>query len=614
MRNVHAAVVVVISGLTLAACRPTADFTPKSSGSLGLTSDDRTLFVADSDHDRVTVIDTATDRVLAQVPVGRAPERIFVGPEDRIYVTNRGDRTVMRIDRDRLSVAAVGRVGAEPVGISMASDGRLLVANSASGTLSVLDARTLAAEDEIVLGGTPWAVTALPDGVRAYVTDLVSAQVSVVDLEGGAIDRSVVLEHPEVQECQNAWAPTREPAQPADVVLSPEGDRAYVAHVLSRTGLDGFGNATLSLAVAPSVSTLATGDDALVTAEPTSTVPADIPSPLLVATDDETCLAMGEAMDAPSSLVVDATGDWIYVADHNSEALAIVSARGDRSLGFVDPAHGIADLVRVGARPTGLAVRGDLSAAYVHDAFDYDVAVIERVNGRLSVTRRIRFADSDLDPAVDRGRRLFYSAADPRMTQPELGGVSCSSCHPDGRSDGLSWSLPGATVGPWDAPELGGRNTPALWGVAQTAPYQWDGAVQDLPSYSHMMVSWMGGRGLAAGDARDLVAYMQSVPAPDNPNVDTGAADVLDHGRTVFESTCASCHGGAALTDHEAYEVGGVRVDTPSLRGVFATPPYLHDGSARTLRDAILHAPVHEAAAGLSTGDLEAVEAYVRTF
>jgi len=50
--------------------------------------------------------------------------------------------------------------------------------------------------------------------------------------------------------------------------------------------------------------------------------------------------------------------------------------------------------------------------------------------------------------------------------------------------------------------------------------------------------------------------------------------------------------------------------DTPTLRGIFATPPYFHDGSAETLRDAVDRLP---AAKGLSDGDKAALVEYVKT-
>jgi cytochrome c peroxidase len=50
--------------------------------------------------------------------------------------------------------------------------------------------------------------------------------------------------------------------------------------------------------------------------------------------------------------------------------------------------------------------------------------------------------------------------------------------------------------------------------------------------------------------------------------------------------------------------------DTPTLRGIFATAPYFHDGSAATLRDAVDRVPM---SAGLSDADKSALVEYLKT-
>ena len=50
--------------------------------------------------------------------------------------------------------------------------------------------------------------------------------------------------------------------------------------------------------------------------------------------------------------------------------------------------------------------------------------------------------------------------------------------------------------------------------------------------------------------------------------------------------------------------------DTPTLRGIFATAPYFHDGSAATLGDVVDRLP---AAAMLSADDKAALVEYLKT-
>ena len=603
--------------------------TPRSSGSVAVSNDDALLFVVDADHDLLVVIDTKTRSVLRQTPVGRQPERVMVAPDGAVFVSSRGARTVSRLSKGGEVVEATATVGAEPVGLALSADqSQLLVANSRSGTVSMLDAKTLQVRREVEVGGQPWAVTAAPDGRRVYVSDFTNGAVRVADLDrGGQV--SLTLEQPAEAECAFGTVATRTPNQAADVVLSPEGDRVYVAHVQSRTGqLGAMVQNSLRLAVAPALSTIETSSDtvrrdvarntnALINGGAAPEV--DFPAAFLSTNLDEGCneTRVNSGMDAPSSLVVDGRGEWIFVADHNSNSVAVVSATGRVDERYRVPARGISDVVRVGARPTGIAVAGDLRTAWVHNALDYTVSVVETVDGALTETHVIPFGRSTLPAEVERGRRLFYSAVDARMTEPEFGGVSCSSCHPNGGADGLSWVLPEQDLNPWQTQRtLPARNTPPLWGVTTTAPYHWDGALADLPAFSTRMVTQMGGRGVSRSDVTDLSAYMGTVSPPDNPASGRLAPGLVARGEALFAERCESCHKGAALTDGLAHQtLSAVSMDTPSLRGVFATAPYLHDGTAQSLRQVITtrSSLAQHDQRGLSPADLEALEAFVTT-
>ncbi|MFW5878485.1 MAG: c-type cytochrome, partial [Myxococcota bacterium] len=232
--------------------------------------------------------------------------------------------------------------------------------------------------------------------------------------------------------------------------------------------------------------------------------------------------------------------------------------------------------------------------------------------------RRIPFGSATLEEDVERGRRLFYSAVDPRVTEPALGGVSCSICHPDGRTDGLTWILPEGVHDMWtERSPLAARSTPALWGVGDTAPYLREGSLEDLPSTSNAMVDNMGGLGLSAFEAADVAAYLQTIETPDNPYREQSPSGLVSQGVEVFEQRCSGCHAGDVFTDGRLHRLGsGIEVVTPSLRGVFASPPYFHDGSARGLTHVLEQHGVRVSSSlqdRLTTEDKEALEAYLRT-
>jgi CxxC motif-containing protein (DUF1111 family) len=114
-------------------------------------------------------------------------------------------------------------------------------------------------------------------------------------------------------------------------------------------------------------------------------------------------------------------------------------------------------------------------------------------------------------------------------------------------------------------------------------------------------------REISKSDVLDLAAYVRGLPPPQTPPSHEGA--------DLFErALCAKCHrpvsGVATVADHSVqvraytdllvHEMGNGRHEgdqdsrtefrTPPLWGNASTgPPYLHDGSAASLEDAILH-------------------------
>ncbi len=199
-------------------------------------------------------------------------------------------------------------------------------------------------------------------------------------------------------------------------------------------------------------------------------------------------------------------------------------------------------------------------------------------NATWRLSDRIGVAAPSLDLEVHFGRDRFYDAVDEAISG-DGAGVSCATCHFDSRNDGLSWVTT----------SVEGRQTPSLRGVvSETVPVSWVESVPTVLEEVHITTqSRMGGTGVTDGDASAIAAFIDSTPEIDLPL--RGSDDpAIERGRAIFfrpEVACATCHYGAQLTDQLSHEMYGLdAVDTPSLVGVAATPPYLHDGSEPDLR------------------------------
>lgn len=145
----------------LCACKK-APATPPWASSMAVSHDRKLIYATDPDNDLVVVFKARTEDKLAQVKVGRDPERIALGSDGTIYVSNRGSRSVSVIRRQEWRESARIPVGLEPVGLAVSPDNHFLyVVNSTSiedpenGTLVAIDLRTHQQHWALAIGPEP---------------------------------------------------------------------------------------------------------------------------------------------------------------------------------------------------------------------------------------------------------------------------------------------------------------------------------------------------------------------------------------------------------------------------------------------------------------------------
>lgn len=219
------------------------------------------------------------------------------------------------------------------------------------------------------------------------------------------------------------------------------------------------------------------------------------------------------------------------------------------------------------------------------------------------------------------GELLFHSP-DLFGTLARRSGLSCQACHINGTTNpdlfiaGLSVRPGGldVTSGRFNPTAEDGhfnpRDIPSLRGVRLTAPYGRDGGFATLADLvRHVIVTEFAGAEPEPLMVDALVAHLERLEflpapavAPDGGLVET-APEAARRGEALFfrpfatrpDLACAVCHIPAThFTDHRRHDVGtGGLFDTPSLRNLTETPPYLHDGRAATLAKVIDHFAVH---------------------
>jgi len=126
-------------------------------------------------------------------------------------------------------------------------------------------------------------------------------------------------------------------------------------------------------------------------------------------------------------------------------------------------------------------------------------------------------------------------------------------------------------------------------------------------------------------DAKAIDEYMKSLQPVRSPHLVGGKmSEAQERGEMIFEEAkCSHCHTGKYLTDMKSHNVGSgldeykdFAFDTPTLKEVWRTAPYLYDGRARTIFEMLKKFNTqnkHGITSKLSDDDLRDLEAYVLT-
>ena len=180
------------------------------------------LVILNKSDNTASILDAKTGAERATVPVGKAPHEVEVLADGKTAaVSNYGTReaagrSLTLIDIEKGSALATVDLpeGARPHGLRALSDGRLLVTAEGLKELFVVDpkARTVAAR--IPTGKeVSHMVAAAPDGKRAYVANIGSGSVTVVDLVQAKAIKEI---------------PTGEGAE--GIAITPDGGEVWVTN------------------------------------------------------------------------------------------------------------------------------------------------------------------------------------------------------------------------------------------------------------------------------------------------------------------------------------------------------------------------------------------------
>jgi YVTN family beta-propeller protein len=567
---------------------------------LDLTPDGRLLAVANTDSGTVSLVDVRDRKKLVEIPVGDHPEGVtWVSNGTKLLVTVYGDNVVKVIDPVERKVIATIRVAGEPYGIVASPNGRsAYVSHDYPGLVSEIDLRTMTVRRTIPTGPACRGIALSPDEKRVYATEFFTGRLHAIDLAAGNVIDS--------------WHGIETDNLARNVVVHPTLPKAYLAHLRSRTSVFSARGS-----IEPELSIVDIGE-----------------------TNTSAKRRTGIALDTFNGVYVMAN-PWESAISPDGEILYVVYAgSNDASAIRLLPEYPYVRRttlpVQVGKHPRAVRVSPEGSEVYIYNTLDYAVGVYSPDLR----TRKATIAVCEPTKTAEwrRGKELFVSAVQP------MGGtkwISCSTCHPDGLSDGRVWQNP-----------EGPRRTPHLFGLAHTHPLHWSADRDEVQDFEYTIRGkLMQGRGLYSGSmkgnelaqvmtgkSKDLDAmalYANSFESKLSPHIPAPGklSAEAERGKAIFfsaESKCATCHSGPYYTDSsrakpfKLHDVGtgggegeklGPAFDTPTLIAVYRMGPYLHDGRAKTLEDVITKNPgdKHGKTSHLKPSDVSDLVAFLKS-
>jgi DNA-binding beta-propeller fold protein YncE len=649
------------------------------SGPTTVSSNGSLIYVVHPDADTVSAIDPVTRSIVFETLLASAPPSM--DPATEVYAPNVMPRavaldplgTTLYVTGERSGIvyaldpttgqrkASSAPACAEPVGILVDEAGEnVFVACSNDDAIVELRTSDLSQVTRVACPRKPWALSWESDGKTLLATHLLGAGLTptppnppgVSVFATAPLALTTTWSIPDVAVGSDPTVPNGEVRGIYDAVLRPGTSELWVVHAMLASStpepmLD------FQTTVFPAVSILdSTGTrTALLTVTAADGGPSEGGSGVGGAFED--------IVSGPQSLTFSPDGRFAFVVDANSEDVLVIDARQRAEAQLVRPLPG--------HWPVG-AVWSPDGKLYVMERNTEELVVIDVTEGPededasvgtgLSVVvegSAIPTLRHDPMPALYRtGQQIFNSANSDDLPITQNHWIGCATCHIEQRTDAITWRF---SVGPRDTPSNAG-------GMIGTGFLLHTADRRQVTDYWRTIDEEQGGEFSLNPVQTPLLEAIQAyvdhaIPVPVPPTTD--AALVLQ-GKDLFSGPlgCTHCHSGPLRTDSGngnpnldlsgpvvATETpGGVLLhdvgtcntgvfpdvphadmdgdqraaclfDTPALRGLWDSAPYMHDGSAPTLDAAVGTMLVAAAKIGgqanISASDRQALVEYLKS-
>lgn len=537
---------------------------------LVLSPDNQVLYVAEETAEKIAVLDCTTKTVVKEIPLPqdhRPSGLTLSGDGTRLYVTIGNPEGIVHIIETETGTIVnsfdAGHTATSPV---LHSNGDFLyVCNRFDNTVSILNLDQ-GTQFTVPVGREPIDAVITTDGLYLFVANMLpmatpfdtktGAVISVINTTSRSVETSIQL--------PNGSTVVR------GICQSSDGQYAYVTHLLGKYHAPTnqiergwiYSNVLSIIDIGEKrlVATVMLDDLDLGAANPWS----------VVCTDDGRYLCITHAGTHELS-VIDRTALHVAMAGKTARETAV-----DFSLLALIRRR----LALSGNGPRAVVIGGNL--AYVAEYFNGSIGVVNIDPSNHQKAHSIPLGQEPHVSNVRKGERLFYDAQ--ICFQKWL---SCSSCHPEARSDALNWDVLNDGFG-------NAKQVKSLLYSHTTPPTT---ITACRPNAETSVRAGLRFALFAVRPETDAVAideYLKSLLPIESPYLEEGRLNQAAlQGKMIFEGSaeCASCHPASTyFTDMELHNVGTgfgrhaeTEFDTPTLVEVWRTAPYLYRGQARTI-------------------------------
>jgi cytochrome c peroxidase len=333
----------------------------------------------------------------------------------------------------------------------------------------------------------------------------------------------------------------------------------------------------------------------------------------------------GQAVGDPHGLALSPDEETLVCTASGTHELLVYKLPGLPFQDYGGPGDHIdADLLKdrgrfnripLGGRPMAVRYSKHGDQVYVANYLLNAIQVVDMASRRLS--RTIELSPAQPPTLARRGEAIFYDAG--RSLDQWY---SCHSCHYEGHTNAL-------TMDTRNDGRFGNFKTVlSLREAAQTGPWFWHGWATDFhAALRKSLTDTMLGKEPNDEDVDALAAFVATLELPPNPIRESGRlSKSATRGEAVFRSDkagCAKCHPAPHFTDGMTHDVGLGSPDdiyeehnTPSLRGLYDRPFFLHDGRSHSLEEVLIgpHNPARVTGLGeLSAEELQDLLAYLES-